>query len=105
MITRLLVYAKTVEELFNDGKYIDAAIQAYVDSMGPRVFYSLFFLALAGAYVIRNQSFNPIIVFIIITFTILINVLPPTAFGLVMGVIVLVGAGVLYRVLVREKRL
>ena len=106
MITRLLllVAAKTVEELFNEGKYIDAAIQAYTDSVGPRIFFGLFFLAIAGAFIIRSQSFNPLIALVIILFPILLMVLPPTSFGLVMGVILIVGAGVIYRLIVREKQ-
>ena len=105
MITRMWVALQTVEELLNEGKYIDAAIQAYTDSVGFRVFFSLFYLAIAGAFIIRSQSFNPLIALVIILFPILLMSLPPNAFGLIMGVILIVGAGALYRLIVREKRL
>lgn len=105
MITNLILVAeKTVEELVNEGAYIDAGIKAYTDSIGAQIFFGLFLLGIAGAFVIRNQSFAPIVIFAVVLFTIFITAIPPTAFGLVMGVIVLVGAAILYRLVVREKK-
>lgn len=94
----------TVEELLNDGRYIDAAVQAYTESIGPTIFYGLFLLAIAGAFIVRNQSFTPIVVFAVILFGLFMTVIPPNAFGLVLGVIILVGAAILYRLVVRERR-
>ena len=93
-----------MEDLLNEGKYIDSAIQGYIASIGNRVFFGLFFFAIAGAFIIRNQSFTPIVVFAVILFTLIITVIPPNAFGLVVGVILLVGSAILYRLVVREKR-
>ena len=105
MITNLLLVAEnTIEELVNEGQWINAGIRAYTDSLGPSVFFGLFLLGLAGAFVMRNQSFMPIAIFALILFTLFMTVIPPTAFGLVMGVIVLVGASILYRMIVRERR-
>ena len=105
MITSLLLVAeKTVEELLNEGAYFDAGIKAYTDSIGTPIFYGLFLLGIAGAFVIRNQSFTPIVVLVVVLFTIFITVIPPTTFSLVMGVVLLVGAAILYRMIVREKK-
>lgn len=105
MITRLMLIAeKTVEELLNEGLYIDAAIKGFTTTLGTPVFYGLFLLGIAGAFVIRTQSYIPLVAFTIITLTMFLKVIPASAFGIVMGIICLVGGAVLYQLFVREKR-
>ncbi|GAH73841.1 unnamed protein product, partial [marine sediment metagenome] len=55
------------------------------------------------AFVIRYQSYIPVVVFAIIGFFIFQTIIPAPIIGIVLGLIVLVGGTVVFRLFVRDR--
>lgn len=93
----------TVADLMANNDYLGAAFLGFTISMGQYVFYGLVFMTLTGAFVIRYQSFIPVLVFGLIGFAIFQTIIPAPVMGIVVGLMVLVGGTVIFRLFVRDR--
>jgi len=93
----------TVAGLVANNNYIGAAFLGFFDSMGQYVFYGLVFMTLTGAFVIRYQSYIPVLVFGLIGFGLFQTIIPAPVMGIVIGLIVIVGGTVIFRLFVRDR--
>ena len=103
MINIKTIAEKTIEELLSENDFWGAATKAYTDSMGEYVFYSLFILAIAGALVIRYQSYYPVIILALILFGIFQTLIPAPIMGVILGLLSLLGGGIIFRLFVRDR--
>ena len=92
-----------IEELLKDFKLFDAALAGWTQVTPTNVFFGIIIIAFMGAFVIRYQSFVPIVIFALLGFTLFQTIVPAPIFGVLLGLICLVGGSVLFRLFVRDQ--
>ena len=104
MIELVNIASEYIDQLIDDGKWLEAMVAIASESMGQWVFYGIMFLAIFAVLYIRNQSLIPLVIIGLLIFGLVRINIPPPLMSLVL-VIMSIGVGALiYMLFVRERK-
>ena len=99
-----LIYSQIIDQLIEDGKYLQALQQIYIESTGIVVISSIILFTLGSVLYIRYQSIVPATFFGIIAFLLIGPKIPGDIYGLILVLITLGIASIIYWLFIRERR-
>ena len=100
MINPTTTASELVDQLFTDGKILEAFIAIYTEATGPYIFPAIVLLTLFGVAYIRTQSIIPIALLAMLLFSTLIIAIPTPAIRLTLLIMALAIGSILFLVFI-----
>ena len=100
MTNPILIASNQIDQLFTEGKILEAFIAIYTEATGPYIFPALVLLTLFGVAYIRTQSIIPIALLTMLLFSTLIYTIPTPAIRLALLIMALAIGSIFFLVFI-----
>jgi len=97
------VASEAIDQLFSDGKIIEGIIAIWESAVPPVIFYGTVLMAIFGIIYVRQQSFIPLALLLVLLFVIIFSIIPMNTLNFVFALVALILAGLIYRAIFRRK--